>query len=183
MKSDFSLIPMRVQYRGENSIEFSKYDKPVYYFSHEERLNSEIYIQNGRLLNHHHTPLTTNRSDHLLNEKPNIFIIDQNFKLLFHPQHQKRYIHHSSVVAGEPVRFAGSIIAENGQITEIIAHSGHYKPSLEQTLNALYWLQTQGLNLHSAYLSGPHIEEAFGVKSILISIILSTTDRSMNHVH
>jgi len=177
MKSTVPLIPMRPIYRGENSVETSKYDKPVYYFNREERSKSEVYIQDGLLLNQHNVPLNFTRIENPLSEKPNIFVIDQDYRLLYHPKHQKRYLHHSSIVAGEPVRFAGSIIVRNGQVIEIIAHSGHYKPSLKQIVSTLYWLQSRGLNLNSAYISGPTIEQAYGVKSVLITKIFSDTYR------
>jgi len=180
LKSDFPLIPMHVLYRGESESKWGRQENLVRYFSRQERVESAIYIKDGLVLDHQYGPITTNRIEDPTIEKPNIFVIDQNFQMYFYPRHEKQVIHHSSIIGGEPVRFAGSLIVEKGQVIEIIARSGHYKPTIYQTLKALYWLHSKGLELNNVYISGPVIEEAYGVKSILITKILGDSYREVN---
>jgi len=52
-------------------------------------------------------------------------------------------IHHSSLLAGRPVRCAGTIRAKNGKIIEITGDSGHYQPDRGSLVRLLTILETQ----------------------------------------
>lgn len=58
-----------------------------------------------------------------------------------------RIIHHSTFMGGAPVKFAGTIVVENGRITLLDNRSGHYRPGMEQFANFLNWLVGQGVDL------------------------------------
>ncbi|MEE2789927.1 MAG: hypothetical protein VX589_21475 [Myxococcota bacterium] len=55
--------------------------------------------------------------------------------------------HHSSMLAGQPVGFAGGIVVQDGVITELDNMSGHYKPSPKYMVAALTQLSTLGVDL------------------------------------
>jgi uncharacterized membrane protein YgcG len=69
--------------------------------------------------------------------------------------------HHSSMLAGQPVGFAGGIVVQDGVITEIDNMSGHYKPSPKYMVDALARLAAASVNLDEV-----HITLAFPVPGV-----------------
>ena len=55
--------------------------------------------------------------------------------------------HHSSMLAGQPVGFAGGIVVQDGEIVELDNMSGHYKPSTKYMVAALTRLHALNVNL------------------------------------
>ena len=56
-------------------------------------------------------------------------------------------VHHTSFVAGECVQAAGLLVAEDGVLSKIYPHSGHYRPSESELLVLLVYLQDHGVDL------------------------------------
>lgn len=77
--------------------------------------------------------------------------------------------HHSSFLQGKPVLFAGTIVADQGQITKISAESGHYKPSRKELLKFLELLQTKhNIDLSTiVVVDGPNGQPKNGLKYLL----------------
>lgn len=72
-----------------------------------------------------------------------MFVWDQTGKHLFVAKKKKGKFHHTSFVAGDPVKCAGFLTLKNNRIVMLRGHSGHYKPT------ELHMLQFQ------KYLSHP----------------------------
>ena len=87
----------------------------------------------------------------VLDQSDNLFVFKPYDNVL------QKVVHHSSVVDGQAVKFAGTIKIEDGIITEITNNSGHYKPKTKHLLNFLLFLKERyncdlaGINL---YISG-----------------------------
>jgi hypothetical protein len=61
-----------------------------------------------------------------------------------------RSAHHTTPVAGMPVKGAGMVTLDHGRIVEITDESGHYRPDAAQQFMALQELIKQGYDLDSA---------------------------------
>src|SRR3546814_13338592 len=57
--------------------------------------------------------------------------------------------HHSSFFGGECVAAAGMFVAENGYLTRVYPHSGHYRPTDDHLLSLLQFLDQQGVDMRS----------------------------------
>ena len=51
---------------------------------------------------------------------------------IFVASHRVDHFHHSSILAGQPVDFAGELVVRKGMIKKIINKSGHYKVGCDQ---------------------------------------------------
>jgi hypothetical protein len=81
-----------------------------------------------------------------------IFVLGLDNKLYVN-EHKISRFHHSSFFSGKPVACAGEIKTDaNGKIVEITDKSGHYKPSNNQLLKMLSFLEKQGVNLSEVTL-------------------------------
>ncbi|TYT74509.1 hypothetical protein [Desulfobotulus mexicanus] len=134
----------------------------VKYVREDERPNYRIHIKNGLM----QVPKTTVSSGmpgafEPLNTAGAIFIIDRDKNLYWsrgldcHPDGQ--VFHHSSVVCGVAVLFAGGIAVAEGQLTSIDNMSGHYRPGKEHLLEAVRLLRVKGVKLDEVivtYLEG-----------------------------
>lgn len=58
--------------------------------------------------------------------------------------------HQSSFLEGKPVGAAGTILIDNGQVTYVTRHSGHYYPQAEQLAAFLDELALRGADLSKA---------------------------------
>lgn len=56
-------------------------------------------------------------------------------------------IHHTSFFAGECVQAAGMMVVEKGDVKSVYPHSGHYRPSENEVLIILEFLQDHGIDL------------------------------------
>jgi len=169
------LIAMQPKYRGENE---GKYIDPstqaawrVRYYREQERWVFENKIVDGKLKNAQHEWLNSPQ-DAWGDFHPMIFVLGANEKI-YSLLHEKRGLrHHSSLMAGGPVRFAGTLTVVEGKIIEIDSASGHYKPNKQQTLSFIYWLLKQGADLRGTRLVGKMAFELTGQYSILVSELM-----------
>ncbi len=102
---------------------------------------------------------TATSDEALLSANGYIFIIDDkgNLYCSMGEQPQGKLFHHSSIMNGVAVAFAGAIDVVAGKLTGIDNASGHYRPGKEHLLNALKIIQTQGISLKGVkitYLAG-----------------------------
>jgi hypothetical protein len=58
-----------------------------------------------------------------------LIVMDTNGKMYFAPNEMDipHVFHHSSLVAGADVKFAGKLVAEHGKIGSMSRQSGHYR--------------------------------------------------------
>lgn len=74
-----------------------------------------------------------------------IFVMDGNGNLYATTTQKYGQIHHSSLLAGDPVAGAGEIEVHNGRLVAMTDRSGHYQPTPEMNDRALQNLQSQGI--------------------------------------
>jgi hypothetical protein len=61
--------------------------------------------------------------------------------------HKKGQFHHSSFLAGEPVKCGGEMLARAGRLLLISAKSGHYRPQQQHFVYAIKVLHDKGVDL------------------------------------
>ena len=119
----------------------------ITYLTEAERTTYEVTIRNGVLydstgqrLNTHGGPTST---------EPNsaIFVLSADGRLYVSSVHDPGRFHHSSLVAGAPVRAAGEVVVVNGQIRSVIDKSGHYYPNRYMMRQLGVVLRDNGVNV------------------------------------
>jgi hypothetical protein len=61
--------------------------------------------------------------------------------------HKEGMQHHSGLLSGQPVLFAGEIGVKNGELIKITTRSGHYRPREKELVDFLSVLSAQGVSL------------------------------------
>ncbi|MEH1969805.1 hypothetical protein [Nostoc sp.] len=74
-----------------------------------------------------------------------IFVLSPDGKF-YADAHTEGEYHHSSALAGIPIKGAGAIKVINGQLEAIADKSGHYKPNMHQMYTTLMHLEKLGVN-------------------------------------
>jgi hypothetical protein len=138
-------------------------DASVKYVNEAERWRYQILFDGqGKMYRRKSPKSTVTSMDALIDTGGGgwIFVIDKqgNCYTSFgeHPGDGKLF-HHSTILSGVAVLFAGAIGVEKGMLKEIDNASGHYKPTKEHLLNALRELQKKRVNLKGVrvvYLAG-----------------------------
>ncbi|HIK07164.1 MAG TPA: DUF4157 domain-containing protein [Trichormus sp. M33_DOE_039] len=77
-----------------------------------------------------------------------IFVLSPDGKF-YAAGHKEGEYHHSSALAGIPIKGAGAIKVTNGRLEAIADKSGHYKPNMHQMYTTLTQLQKAGVDLAS----------------------------------
>jgi hypothetical protein len=172
LESKFPLIALAPRYRGEDKGEYLDpiLKKPwnVVYFSAEERLKYQLFVQNGRFIDKNGNLINTKFDDENFFLDSGLFVIDRDYRMYLLPFNEIGKYHHSSLSAGGPVRFAGTIAVMNGVLRELSNQSGHYRPNGPQTLRAMRWLQESGINFNQAYITGDaafYFSKTYSMKS------------------
>lgn len=120
----------------------------VTYYTQEQQRQAKLTVaENGKVQNAEKQEATTSHA-RTEDSGPGFgtFAIDEAGQL-FTGSHRPGNEYHSSLVRGDPVRAAGEIRVENGQLLEITNKTGHYKTSREQLISVLKDLQRQGYDL------------------------------------
>ncbi|MCL7022651.1 hypothetical protein MKW94_002644, partial [Papaver nudicaule] len=73
-------------------------------------------------------------------------------KKLYAGEKKKGCFHHSSFLAGGTTLAAGRLVAENGELKCISAHSGHYRPTGENIDSFKNFLSENGVNLNEVQI-------------------------------
>lgn len=85
------------------------------------------------------------RPFHTLDAYEHIFVLDEADQL-YEGIGRTGYFHHSSLMAGDPIRGAGTFRAVNGRLLEITNSSGHYLPDRQMFGPMQEMLQAAGAN-------------------------------------
>lgn len=137
--------PMRAEFRGENT--GTAPISPAFqtqYFGAAERATLRVSVRNGKLWHPDGRPVdTANMRTFFSGSGRAIYVMDLHGEM-FLSQQQLHKIHHSSVLAGEPVGCAGEIQVTNGTITFVNNKSGHYWPTGAQFDAFLQELEKRG---------------------------------------
>lgn len=80
-----------------------------------------------------------------------IFVMDEHGAFYVEKFPEVGEFHHSSFLAGKPVAAAGEIEATEGVITAISDQSGHYKPGLDFTAQAMRALKENGVRMEYVF--------------------------------
>lgn len=116
----------------------------VHYCTESERESYKVRVResDGCLVWASKTPLAPGASfnevvDTTGDDDRWIFVIDAQGECLVNRK-VKGLFHHSSFVAGEPVRAAGRISVRQGRIASVGPNSGHYRTTREQLVHAVH---------------------------------------------
>ncbi|OPY06031.1 MAG: hypothetical protein A4E66_02306 [Syntrophus sp. PtaB.Bin001] len=133
----------------------------VKYVTAEDRWRYQIIVSGGKMYRRASADSTSTSDETLLDTggQGYIFIIDDkgNLYCSMGDQPKGQLFHHSSIMNGVAVAFAGAIDVVAGKLTGIDNASGHYRPGKEHLLNALKIIQGQGISLKGVritYLAG-----------------------------
>jgi hypothetical protein len=74
-----------------------------------------------------------------------IFVMDGNGNLYASMDQEVGRIHHTSLLAGQPVVGAGELEVRDGRVVAMTDASGHYRPEPEHNDRVLQSLRDQGL--------------------------------------
>lgn len=102
-------------------------------FTPEERKNHTIYIsRNGLFVDANGVPFSTDDAriivgDEIVSTQLAIFVLSKEGDLVISNYSKFMEIHHTSLVAGDDVWFAGEIRIHNGILMELNNYSGHYQ--------------------------------------------------------
>lgn len=129
--------------------EEKRQERVRYLESKEERKNKEVTISGGQWTEASGDPLSSMGKTALgaPGDGKNwmIFVLSPDGKF-YADAHEEGKYHHSSALAGIPVKGAGAIKVIGGTLEEISDKSGHYKPDMHQMYTTLMQLQKCGID-------------------------------------
>ncbi len=159
------LISMDSRYQGEDRGLYvdpvTKRPWQVKYFTAVERAPYELIVKDGFLWDRQGRKAESEYDAEVAEFSNSLLVIDKNHRIFSLPFEERGKFHHSTLSGGQEVLFAGTISMSGGRIREISDGSGHYKPSVEQTLIAIRELKRMGLDLSSMKLTG-RVAQALG---------------------
>lgn len=133
----FALKP---KYVGESTgcvWQLGKCPPYVIYLNSTQQAALALHVTNNLIYNVNNTLFDTSDADIAGATKTQaaIFVADSNWNLYASNQSKVYLLHHSSLMAGQPVVAAGELQVKAGVITTITNCSGHYQPdgALTQT--------------------------------------------------
>jgi uncharacterized protein YukE len=124
------------------------YPDTVHYLTPEEREASRVFVDGDGALRSAATGDlydTSTGSTHWSGAGRAIFVMDRSGNLYASLEQAPGYLHHSSLLGGEPVVGAGEIEVRDGRLVAMTDQSGHYMPQPHMNDLALQSLRDQGL--------------------------------------
>jgi len=112
----------------------------VAYFESAEAEPYRIDVHDGLLVDVDGAPLDTGN-------RGAIFVMTDDGRFYAKVAPPVGQFHHSSFVAGGPVAAAGEIIVRGGRLERLSDKSGHYRPTVAFTVQALHRLACLGVDL------------------------------------
>ncbi|MGN9788968.1 hypothetical protein ACTMTF_46770 [Nonomuraea sp. ZG12] len=142
-------IPMRERHVGEDQ-------RGVRYLTPEALERRRLVVHDGRL--HDITGKPFDTEDAHSHWAPGggraIFVMDRYGNLYAEKEHVVGEFHHSSFLSGGRVTGAGDIEVENGVLTAISRHSGHYRPKPEDLDRVIGALKRAGIDVDGVQREG-----------------------------
>lgn len=121
------------------------------YYNDVERESLRVNMRGGKLYDNNRKPIdTTHAHGHQEQGVADLVMaMDGSFYCygVSTSIHKQGMQHHSGILSGQPVLFAGEIGVQNGEIVKITTRSGHYKPEEKQLITFLDVLKDNGVNL------------------------------------
>lgn len=78
-----------------------------------------------------------------------IFVLKQNRMFACEKRTESPRLQHSSFFGGDVVNAAGMIVSDNGVLTTLFPHSGHYRPLNSHLCSLLRFFHLKGINLRN----------------------------------
>lgn len=122
----------------------------VHYCREDERDQFALIIENGRV--------RRRRSNDYAETGPQgwIFVLRDGVLYANEKKTVSPRFHHSSFFAGECVEVAGLVVIEQGCVTKLFPHSGHYRPNDDDVQHLLTFIETSNIRLSSIEVDAQH---------------------------
>jgi hypothetical protein len=161
------LLQRLAEYEGE---ERGEYTDPVTrapwrvrYFTEAEREAYRVRLNaEGRFVDSAGRRMNSRFDEEFLSFEEALLVIDPQNRWFVLPFEERGRYHHSSLLAGGAVKFAGTVAFLDGQIRRLSDISGHYRPESWRMLWLLRDLQRRGANLAQIEVSGRGAREFGG---------------------
>jgi len=155
-KPIYKTTPMRGQYKGEHlpgNAQWRHLGGVVDYLDAARRQAYKLTIKDGKIYDREGKLFDTSDASTEHTDNPAaIFVMDEFGDFYASKTHSAGSFHHSSLLAGTPVAAAGEFVVINGELRLLSDRSGHYRPKLEFTQQALDSFKRQGVNLSNVEL-------------------------------
>ena len=154
--STYKTLPLRPKYLGE-------FRDGVIYLSPEEVAEHRVHFRGGLLYDARGEKINSGvlapSADLIKIPSPQpppersaglgfaIYVMDQEGQFYIHFKPEKGRVHHSSLLAGQPVACAGEILVFDGVLRAINNQSGHYQPPPAALRQAIHALRAIGVDL------------------------------------
>jgi hypothetical protein len=129
------------QYKGENQ----RKEKPIVYFTPEERKAHLIYVKDGKAVDGQGKILDPEIQKYPKRSGFAIFVLTQEGDFIYSFDAEQQVLHHSTLNAAQAVIAAGDMLISNGEILKISNISGHYRPKPNSLDIVLQRLKELGL--------------------------------------
>ena len=131
------------------------YPRTVHYMDAAEREMHRVAVVDGTLHWSDGSILdTTAASTHWSPQAGKaIFVMDRDGNLFVSLEQDVGRLHHSSLLAGQPVAGAGELAVQDGRLQLVTRASGHYRPTVAQQQAVLDELARQGLDVSHTQLT------------------------------
>lgn len=112
-------------------------NEQILYFTQAGLEKCQVFIVNNIVYRDNLSKYNSETSLDRTNGNGDMIVMDDSGNTFIHPK-QRDIVHHSSFLSGNAISFAGLINVEDGNIKNLVIHSGHYNPGS----NELYNFQT-----------------------------------------
>lgn len=145
---------MLQQYAGEETGKV--WGTKVKYLGEKERSNLELFVKNGKIVDHSGTLYDTSSSSSVFGagQGKAIFVMDEYGRIYASNYQSVGKFHHSSILGGKPIAAGGEITVKNGVIIEISNRSGHYQPTQQMNSQVVNELKSRGLDVGGIKITG-----------------------------
>lgn len=136
LTSIYSMGALSHDYAGENiNCTWQFYDCPPYvnYYDVVSRYSLQLHVEDGLIYNSRRELFDTSEADYGHTGRNAIFVMDPVGRIYASNKHPVFLLHHSSMLAGNPVAAAGELSVIQGVIKKASSCSGHYRQSIVLT--------------------------------------------------
>jgi hypothetical protein len=151
-------LTMDARYRGEHLGTYldpiTKEPWMVKYFDRMERDSLEVHYKNGVFVDAKGQKLNSNFDAESLTFDEALIVVSKSYHIFVYPRDERGLYHHSSILSGADVMFAGMASFSEGRIRVLTDRSGHYAPTPEHTRWFIRLLWRSGVDLTGLTLMG-----------------------------
>lgn len=151
-------LAMNPRYKGENEGTYldpiTKEPWQVKYFDRIERDSLEVHYHEGYFVDAKGKKLNSNFDAESLTFEEALIVVSKSYHIYVYPRDERGRIHHSSILSGSEVMFAGMAAFSDGRIRVLTDRSGHYAPPPEYTRWFIRLLWRTGVDLSGLTLMG-----------------------------